>query len=105
MARGGRRRGSEPQPAIGAATPAPAALVGAFLLLLACMWLAPPALADRGILPAPSVARSLAASLAAAGDSLTVAGQKLPAAALRDSYAAAGYAPLCDAPGTYVLQA
>jgi murein L,D-transpeptidase YcbB/YkuD len=79
---------------MGAAAPAPAALAGALLLLLAGRCLAPQAVADSRLVAAPSVGRSLAARLAAAGDSLTVAGQKLPTAALRDSYATAGYAPL-----------
>jgi hypothetical protein len=41
-----------------------------------------------------AVAGSLAARLAGAGDSLDVAGQSLPGALLRDSYAATGYGPI-----------
>ena len=41
-----------------------------------------------------AVAGRLAARLAGAGESLDVAGQSLPAALLRDSYATAGYGPI-----------
>jgi L,D-transpeptidase YcbB len=46
------------------------------------------------VISGAAVAGSLAGRLAGTGDTLTIDGQSLPAAVLRDSYAAAGYAPI-----------
>jgi murein L,D-transpeptidase YcbB/YkuD len=96
-----------------------AVLIAALLLAAAPAWRAerdaalapgaPIAAPDAGATPAApppaqatgalagqqtAVAGRLAARLAGAGESLDVAGQSLPAALLRDSYATAGYGPI-----------